>query len=120
MSSGDRTKRARAWCVVAACAAGVTLWSGLAEAQTIMVRSAAPGARIEAVVDATPAGSATANAAGEATIVIPPTVGKNDAEANVFVDVCADNLRRVLIVERGKAPAAPGEGCDRKDVQGLY
>jgi hypothetical protein len=120
MSSGDRTKRARAWCVVAACAAGVTLWSGLAQAQTIMVRSAAPGARIEAVVDATPAGSATANAAGEATIVIPPTVGKNDAEANVFVDTCADNLRRVLIVERGKAPAAPGEGCDRKDVQGLY
>jgi hypothetical protein len=52
--------------------------------------------------------------------VIPATVGKDNAEANVFVDVCADNLRRVLIVERGKPPAAPGEGCDRKDVQGLY
>lgn len=98
----------------------VVLWAGVAHAQTIMVRGAAPGARIEGVVDATPAGSTTANAAGEATIVIPQTAGKNDAEANVFVDVCADNLRRVLIVERGKAPAAPGEGCERKEVQGLY
>jgi hypothetical protein len=85
-----------------------------------MVRGAAPGAKIEAVVDATPAGSTTANPAGEATIPIPAAVGKDNAEANVFVDVCADNLRRVLIVERGRAPAAPGDGCDRKEVPGLY
>jgi hypothetical protein len=85
-----------------------------------MVRGAAPGARIEAVVDAAPAGSATANPAGEATIVIPRALGKNDADANIFVDVCADNLRRVLIVERGSAAAAPGEGCDRKEIPGLY
>jgi hypothetical protein len=120
MSSGDRTKAARAWCVLATCTGVISLSGGVAHAQTIMVRGAAPGARIEGVVDASPAGSTTANPAGEATIVIPRAAGKEDAEANVFVDVCADNLRRVLIVERGKAPAAPGEGCDRKEVQGLY
>jgi OmpA-like transmembrane domain len=108
------------WCLLAAIAVLITACAGVAQAQTIMVRGAAPGARIEAVVDTTPAGSTTANPAGEATIAIPRDVGKDNAEANVFVDVCADNLRRVLIVERGKAPAAPGDGCERKDIQGLY
>lgn|SRR6266542_1016524 len=120
MSSVERTKLARTWCVLVAVTSFLTMAAAVAQAQTIMVRGAAPGAKIEAVVDTTPAGSTTANAAGEATVVIPSAAGKNDAEANIFVDVCADNLRRVLIVERGKAPAAPGEGCERKDVQGLY
>ena len=120
MPSEEWTNRVMAWCLSVLVTAVLIVSAGVAEAQTVMVRGAAPGARIEALVDATPAGSTTANAAGEATVAIPRAVGKNDAEANVFVDLCADNLRRVLIVERGKAPAAPGEGCDRKDVQGLY
>lgn len=94
--------------------------AGVADAQTVMVRSAAPGSTIEAVVDAAPGGSTTANAAGEATIAIPSSVGKNQVDANIFVDVCANNLRRVLIVERGRQAAAPGEGCERKDIPGLY
>ncbi len=120
MLSEERTNRVTAWCVRVAVTAVLTLSAAVAQAQTVMVRGAAPGAKIEAVVDASPVGSTTANAAGEATVVIPRAAGKKDAEANVFVDVCADNLRRVLIVERGKAPVAPGEGCDRKDIQGLY
>jgi hypothetical protein len=105
---------------VLAVTASMIATAGVAQAQTIMVRGVPAGARVEAVVDTTAAGSATANAAGEATVVIPRTAGKNDAEANIFVDLCADNLRRVLIVERGKAAAAPGEGCDRKEIPGLY
>jgi hypothetical protein len=120
MSSREGTIQRGRWCLLAAVTVFITSLAGIAQAQTIMVRGAAPGARIEAVVDSTPAGSTTANPAGEATIVIPRAAGKNNAEANVFVDVCADNLRRVLIVERGKPPAAPGDGCERKDVQGLY
>jgi len=120
MSSGEQTKQSRPWCLLAAIAVLLAACAGAAQAQTVMVRGAAPGARIEVVVDTTPAGSTTANPAGEATIAIPRAAGKDNAEANVFVDVCADNLRRVLIVERGKAPAAPGDGCARKDIQGLY
>jgi len=121
MSSGERTIQTRRRCLLTAVAAIIiTAVAGTAQAQTIMVRGAAPGARIEAVVDSTPAGSTTANPAGEATIVIPRPSGKNDAEANIFVDVCADNLRRVLIVERGRAAAAPGDGCERKEILGLY
>src|SRR6266540_1413546 len=117
MSSVERTNSARAWCVLAAVTAFITVMAGVAQAQTVMVRGAAPGARIEAVVDATAAGSTTANAAGEAVVVIPRAAGKSDAEANVFIDICAENLRRVVIIERGKSPAPPGEGCDRKEVQ---
>jgi hypothetical protein len=106
--------------VFAASAALGMAGAGIANAQTVMVRSAAPGSTIEAVVDASPAASATANAAGEATITIPESAAKNDVDANIFVDICANNRRRVLIVERGHAPAAPGEGCDRKDIPGLY
>jgi len=120
MSSGDWAKPARWSCVGAAIAAFILATGVAARAQTIMVRGAPAGAQIEGVVDSTPAGSTKANAAGEATIVIPQSAGKNNVEANVFVDLCADNLRRVLIVERGKAPAAPGEGCERKELQGLY
>ena len=120
MRSGDRTKLSGPWCVAGIIAAVLTVTAATAGAQTIMVRGAAPGAKIEGVVDSTPAGSTTANPAGEATIVIPRTVGKDNVEGNVFVDICADNMRRVLIVERGKPAAAPGEGCDRKEIQGLY
>ncbi len=120
MSSGDRTKPAGAWCVLAAVTVLIIAAADAVEAQTVMVRGVPPGAKVEAVVDTAPAGSTTANPAGEATVVIPRIAGKTDAEANIFIDVCADNLRRVLIVERGKAAAAPGEGCDRKEVQGLY
>ena len=119
MSSGDRTKPAGAWCVLAATALMIAT-AAAAQAQTIMVRGVPAGARVEAVVDTTAAGSTTANAAGEATVVIPRTAGKNDSEANIFVDLCADHLRRVLIVERGKAAAVSGEGCDRKEIPGLY
>lgn len=120
MSSGERATQGGRWCLPLAIPALITMCTGAVQAQTIMVRGAAPGAKIEAVVDATPAGSATANPAGEATIAIPRDLGKDKTEANVFVDVCADNLRRVLIVERGKAPSVPGEGCERKDVPGIY
>ena len=120
MSSGERTIQGRQWFLLAAVTALITVGAAAAQAQTIMVRGAAPGAKIEAVVDAAPAGSTTANDAGEATIAIPYDVGKEKAEANVFVDVCADNLRRVIIVERGKAPGAVGDGCERKEVLGLY
>src|SRR5512141_2549258 len=102
MSSVERTKPARTWCVLLALAAVFTIIARVVQAQTIMVRGAAPGSKIEAVVDTSPAGSTTANAAGEATVVIPRPAGKDDVEANVFVDLCADNLRRVLIVERGQ------------------
>jgi opacity protein-like surface antigen len=40
-------------------------------------------------------------------------------DATVHVDTC-ENLRRVLVVERGKPAAVPEVGCTRRDVLGLF
>lgn len=91
---------------------------GVADAQTVVVRNAPPGSTIELAFNAATIGSATANAAGEATL---PVKGAGDTEkdAHIYVDVCG-KMRRVLFVERYGQPPAPGNDCDRKEIAGFF
>jgi hypothetical protein len=98
-----------------------TLGIGVAAAQTATATNAPAGTTVELVVNAATAGSATADAAGFATIPINMAAnmaGKRETDVYIFVDMCADS-RRVLIAERGQQPPAPGEGCDRRPM-GLF
>jgi hypothetical protein len=93
-----------------------------AHAQTVIVRSAPPGAPIEVLVNTEAAGSATADASGDARVTLDmfAAAGKSETDAYLFVDFCQDNRRRVMIVERSgqSPPAVPG--CDRRQILGVY
>ncbi len=93
--------------------------AGSAGAQTLMLRSAPSGARVEVRLNAAEAGAATTDAEGHATVVLAPGVSRDEISANLFVDSC-DALVRVLIVERGVPAAAPGAGCTRQAIAGVF
>lgn len=108
--------------LVAAAALNVTIGTGVAAAQTVLVRHAKPAETIELMLNATKVATATADAAGDATLPLDLRVnsaGKTEIDANIFVDAC-DNLRRVIVVERGQPIAAQQPGCERRDISGLY
>lgn len=96
--------------------------AAVATAQTIMIRNAPPRGTIEVVFNADVVATGAADQAGEATLKFDMAAGgaKDEIDANVFVDVCADNLRRVIIVERGQPVAAQPAGCDRRDTGALF
>lgn len=100
----------------------VILGAGVAAAQTVMVRKAPPGGTIELVLNSTTVATATADPGGDATLALnlAANAQKNEIDANVFVDVCSDNLRRVVIVERGQAAGPQPAGCDRRDSGALF
>jgi hypothetical protein len=104
-----------------AAALNVTVAVGVATAQTVVVTNAPPGSKIELVLNAATIGSATPDASGIATLSVGLSAhgGKTETDAHIFVDVCKE-LRRVLLVERGQQPPAPGEGCARKEIAGLF
>jgi hypothetical protein len=107
--------------LVLAAAMNVCLGAGVALGQTVIVRKAPPGGSVEVALNAATAGSGTVDANGDATVpfTLPETGGKAEIDAYIFVDYC-DTMRRVVIVERGKAPLPPQAGCDRREVTGLY
>jgi len=94
---------------------------GVGTAQTVIVKNAPPGSPIELVLNAATIGSAVAAPAGEATLAVDLSkhVGRSETDANVYVDVCG-NLRRVLLVERGLQPPPQGENCSRREIPGLF
>lgn len=96
--------------------------AGAAMAQTVMVRNAPPGGRVELVFNADTVASGMADPAGEATLTMNMAASgaKTEIDANVFVDVCSDDLRRVVIVERGQPVAPQPAGCDRRDTGALF
>ena len=93
-----------------------------AAAQTVMIRNAPAGATLEVVFNADTVATGTADQAGEATLKFDMTAGggKSEIDANVFVDVCADNTRRIIIVERGQPVAPQPTGCERRDAAALF
>lgn len=107
--------------LVLAAALEVTIGVGRATAQTVIVRGAPPGSAVELVLNSSAVGSATADSAGDATLVVnqPTTAGKTEMDAYVYVDAC-DNMRRVLLVERGLQPPPQGAGCERRQIVGLF
>jgi hypothetical protein len=76
---------------------------------------------VELVLNETKVGTASADPAGDAKIPfkVQDSSGKTEMDATVHVDTC-DNVRRVVVVERGKAPSVPEVGCTRRDVLGLF
>jgi hypothetical protein len=107
--------------LVWAAAMNLALGAEVAFGQTVIVRKAPPGSRVEVALNTATAGSATVDPNGDASVpfTLPETAGKAEIDAYVFVDYC-DTTRRVVIVERGRAPGPPPAGCDRREVPGLY
>jgi hypothetical protein len=94
---------------------------GTAAAQTVVVRKIPAGTAVEVMVNTTKAGSAQADAAGDASIPLklPEAAGAAEIDANIAVDVCGP-LYRVSIVARGTPAPAPETGCERRPVSGLF
>jgi hypothetical protein len=110
------------WSRILGAAALLILASTSASAQTIYVRNAKPGEKVEVVLNGATVASAPADQAGEAKLPIDlAKTGKPEIDANIFIDAC-DAARRVIIVERGGAvpPVEPGGNCTRRDTQGVF
>lgn len=104
-----------------AAALHVSVGPGTAAAQTVVLRNAPAGSAVEVVINSTPVGTGTADAAGTATVAAPmkEAAGKVEMDANVFVDACGAR-ERVLIVEVGAPIMAAEAGCTRRQISGLY
>ena len=103
-------------------AAGWLLTGGAAAAaaQTVMVRNAPPGATIEVVLNAQQVSSTKADDSGGATVSASlASIGKLETDVYIYVDVCPNNLRRIVLAERGAVALPPGD-CERRDVTGLF
>ena len=110
------------WRIVArqvAAAAFVMTTAGLASAQTVYVRNAPEGSKVEVIVNTASAGTGVVDANGEAKVAFTLPSGKADMDSNVFVDTC-DTLRKVIIVDRARQEPPPAEGCERREISGIY
>lgn len=108
--------------LLVAAALFVITGSGVAGAQTVMVRKAPPGETIEVFLNATKVATATVPDNGETTLPLnlrENNAGKEEIDANIFIDVC-DKIRRLIVVERGQPAATQEPGCERRDIPGLY
>jgi len=106
--------------LVLAAALNATAGAAAAAAQTVMVRSAPPGGTIELVLNSTTVATATADESGAATLAVNlASIGKTETDVFIYVDVCENNLRRIVLAERGTTALRPGN-CDRRDVTGLF
>jgi hypothetical protein len=104
-----------------AAALNLVAGTGIAAAQSVIVRYAPPGATIELVLNSATVGSATADSQGNATVTAEPSarLTKPQTTARVYVDACG-SLQRVLVVERGVAAPPRPEACERREIAGLY
>jgi Outer membrane protein beta-barrel domain len=100
----------------------VILGAGVAGAQTVLIRNAPVDSNVEVVLNAAPVGSNKVGAAGLALVGVDlqKQVNKTETDAQIFVDVCDNNTRRVVIVERALTPPPPDVGCARRDMGGLF
>lgn len=97
------------------------VFASAAAAQTVIVTHAPPGDKIEVVLAGKPAGSAIVDSSGVATVPInlQSATGAGQMDARVYVDVCS-KLHRILITERNQLPSAKEEGCDRREISGIF
>jgi hypothetical protein len=107
--------------LVLAAVLDITLGRGTAAAQRVMVRNLPAGTPVEIILNAETAGHGTVDQTGDVTIpfTLPEKDGRAEMDANVFVDLC-EKTRRVVIVDRSRAPAAVAEGCERREISGLF
>ena len=97
------------------------LAGGQAAAQTVVVTKTPPGATVELGLNAATIGTATADAAGTATLPVNLEAHgrKPVADARIFVDVC-EKSRRVTLLETGWEAPPPGAGCVRREIFGVF
>jgi hypothetical protein len=99
----------------------VTATTGQATAQTVVVTKAPPGGAVELGLNASTIGTATADAAGIATLKVDlESRGRKPiADVRIFVDVC-EKARRVTLIETGWEAPTPAAGCTRHEIFGVY
>ena len=104
-----------------AAALNMSLGVGLAAAQRVMVRHVPVGTEVELVLNGAAVGKGTVGQSGDVTIpfTLPEKDGKAEMDANVFVDAC-DKLRRVVIADVSRAAPPPADGCERREISGLF
>lgn len=104
-----------------AAALSLSVGAGTAAAQRVMVRHAPAGTPVEIVLDGTQVGTGTVDETGDVTVgfTLPEKEGRAEMDANVFVDACA-NVRRIVIVSASRPAPAPGDGCERREISGLF
>ncbi len=105
-----------------AAAISLTLGVGVVTAQTVILKNAAAGSTLEVVVNSTPAGTAKVDASGIATqgVNLFTDVKKTETDAQIFVDSCENDVRRVIITERAHIPPTQEAGCTRRDMGGWF
>lgn len=109
------------WRTVATTAAVILATAGVGSAQTVYLRHAPAGSSVEVIVNGAPAGTGAVDAEGDAKVAFTLPTGKTEMDANVFVDACdGGKVRKVMIVDRARQPPPAGEGCDRRDIPGIY
>jgi opacity protein-like surface antigen len=106
---------------VLAAALTATGAAGLATAQTVVVTKAPPGATVELGLNTATIGTATADAAGIATLPVnlESRGRKPEADTRVLVDVC-ETARRVTLLEAGWEAPPPAAGCTRHEIFGVF
>jgi hypothetical protein len=107
------------WLLTRTIALSVIVDVSVAAAQTVIVRSAPPGAPIEIQVDGGRTQSVTADANGDATLSVALPSGSTEAAVQVFVDRC-EPVVRVQLVRRGVPIPVAAAGCTRGDISGAY
>jgi len=109
------------WRIVVTTAAVMITTAGLGSAQTVYVRNAPADSNVEVVLNAAAAGTGVVDATGEAKVAFKLPENRTEMDANVFVDTCdTGKLRKVILADRSRLPAPPAEGCERREVPGIY
>lgn len=98
-------------------AAGLVVVPALASAQTLIVRGLSAGQPVELQVNGAPAGTATADEAGDA--ILEWTLPAGEMDARIFVDICP-GTHRILLTDRNLIPKPQESGCERRDVIGVF
>jgi hypothetical protein len=107
------------WRIVVTTAAVVIGTAGAASAQTVYLRNAPAGSTVEVLVDTASSGTGTVDPSGEAKVAFTLPTGKTEMDANVFVDTCG-TVRKVVIVDHVRQPPPPTEGCERREIPGIF
>jgi hypothetical protein len=119
----EELRMSRSWPLVrvAVLVVTVTLAPGLAAAQTVIVRSAPPGGLVEVVMGGEVFGSATADTLGDARVTLKtfPRPSAGEISTQVFVDVCGE-ARRVVLVERSFDAPSVAADCVRRAIEGFF
>src|SRR5262245_29964670 len=109
------------WRLVATTAAVMIATARLASAQTVYLRNAPSGSGVEVLVNTASGGKGVVDDAGEAKVPFTLPEGKTEMDAYVFVDTCdGGKLRKVVISDRARQPPPPAEGCERREIAGIY